>query len=140
MIRRPPRSTRTDTLFPYTTLFRSLHAAALHANARADRVDRSVVRDDADLRAAAGIAGDGFDLDDAVVDFGHFLREQLLPALSVREAAADLRAAAFAAKPGNARAHPVYDAQHLARHLLAAGDHAFTTARDAEHSGQPNHP
>src|SRR3546814_18232627 len=26
MIRRPPRSTRTDTLFPYTTLFRS-HAA-----------------------------------------------------------------------------------------------------------------
>src|SRR3546814_13783671 len=25
MIRRPPRSTRTDTLFPYTTLFRSWH-------------------------------------------------------------------------------------------------------------------
>src|SRR3546814_14058945 len=27
MIRRPPRSTRTDTLFPYTTLFRSFPAA-----------------------------------------------------------------------------------------------------------------
>src|SRR3546814_15415511 len=27
MIRRPPRSTRTDTLFPYTTLFRSAIAA-----------------------------------------------------------------------------------------------------------------
>src|SRR3546814_19485045 len=26
MIRRPPRSTRTDTLFPYTTLFRSKQA------------------------------------------------------------------------------------------------------------------
>src|SRR3546814_1991940 len=26
MIRRPPRSTRTDTLFPYTTLFRSASA------------------------------------------------------------------------------------------------------------------
>src|SRR3546814_16420910 len=26
MIRRPPRSTRTDTLFPYTTLFRSCFA------------------------------------------------------------------------------------------------------------------
>src|SRR3546814_3664068 len=26
MIRRPPRSTRTDTLFPYTTLFRSVDA------------------------------------------------------------------------------------------------------------------
>src|SRR3546814_10046268 len=28
MIRRPPRSTRTDTLFPYTTLFRSFPAAS----------------------------------------------------------------------------------------------------------------
>src|SRR3546814_4240754 len=28
MIRRPPRSTRTDTLFPYTTLFRSVPDAA----------------------------------------------------------------------------------------------------------------
>src|SRR3546814_9737619 len=29
MIRRPPRSTRTDTLFPYTTLFRSRHVQIL---------------------------------------------------------------------------------------------------------------
>src|SRR3546814_1778580 len=29
MIRRPPRSTRTDTLFPYTTLFRSIAVAAI---------------------------------------------------------------------------------------------------------------
>src|SRR3546814_12181762 len=29
MIRRPPRSTRTDTLFPYTTLFRSLIMAGV---------------------------------------------------------------------------------------------------------------
>src|SRR3546814_17847039 len=28
MIRRPPRSTRTDTLFPYTTLFRSIDYAS----------------------------------------------------------------------------------------------------------------
>src|SRR3546814_2840800 len=28
MIRRPPRSTRTDTLFPYTTLFRSVTSAS----------------------------------------------------------------------------------------------------------------
>src|SRR3546814_4349190 len=31
MIRRPPRSTRTDTLFPYTTLFRSSSLASLAA-------------------------------------------------------------------------------------------------------------
>src|SRR3546814_10930883 len=30
MIRRPPRSTRTDTLFPYTTLFRSSWADGEH--------------------------------------------------------------------------------------------------------------
>src|SRR3546814_7801631 len=34
MIRRPPRSTRTDTLFPYTTLFRSLHAAGRAVESR----------------------------------------------------------------------------------------------------------
>src|SRR3546814_4345744 len=42
MIRRPPRSTRTDTLFPYTTLFRSPLAAG-HAQrldlALLDRLD-----------------------------------------------------------------------------------------------------
>src|SRR3546814_2071921 len=32
MIRRPPRSTRTDTLFPYTTLFRSPACAARFAS------------------------------------------------------------------------------------------------------------
>src|SRR3546814_4633560 len=36
MIRRPPRSTRTDTLFPYTTLFRSL--ATTVGNAVLDRI------------------------------------------------------------------------------------------------------
>src|SRR3546814_9623796 len=43
MIRRPPRSTRTDTLFPYTTLFRSA------AKAGGDGIDRGA----ADGRAAA---------------------------------------------------------------------------------------
>src|SRR3546814_16970616 len=43
MIRRPPRSTRTDTLFPYTTLFRSQDAATRarteSVEACADHVD-----------------------------------------------------------------------------------------------------
>src|SRR3546814_3118206 len=36
MIRRPPRSTRTDTLFPYTTLFRSVYGVldAINISAR----------------------------------------------------------------------------------------------------------
>src|SRR3546814_5158390 len=39
MIRRPPRSTRTDTLFPYTTLFRSqghIHAVIANLTRMAD--------------------------------------------------------------------------------------------------------
>src|SRR3546814_9676239 len=35
MIRRPPRSTRTDTLFPYTTLFRSARLRVHQENAAA---------------------------------------------------------------------------------------------------------
>src|SRR3546814_17969269 len=37
MIRRPPRSTRTDTLFPYTTLFRSRREIALRNPAHSDK-------------------------------------------------------------------------------------------------------
>src|SRR3546814_10824776 len=48
MIRRPPRSTRTDTLFPYTTLFRShragldleMHAHALFLETLGERLDQ----------------------------------------------------------------------------------------------------
>src|SRR3546814_4895505 len=43
MIRRPPRSTRTDTLFPYTTLFRSSggrRGRAGNASSAACRADR----------------------------------------------------------------------------------------------------
>src|SRR3546814_11050607 len=40
MIRRPPRSTRTDTLLPYTTLFRS--CCATSANQNANRVFDSI--------------------------------------------------------------------------------------------------
>src|SRR3546814_15407149 len=45
MIRRPPRSTRTDTLFPYTTLFRSLRPGGRLAYVCwADRADNPWVR------------------------------------------------------------------------------------------------
>src|SRR3546814_12234300 len=51
MIRRPPRSTRTDTLFPYTTLFRSRCLAA-----RANRVQRDGAIPDAGDHATLGHA------------------------------------------------------------------------------------
>src|SRR3546814_17021866 len=57
MIRRPPRSTRTDTLFPYTTLFRSLahRIVALQDAGRVFPGDRRAGLDlgPRDLRVAA---------------------------------------------------------------------------------------
>src|SRR3546814_20294817 len=56
MIRRPPRSTRTDTLFPYTTLFRSLLERGVRRGRRVGRAERSDVGSDnshcSDLRIA----------------------------------------------------------------------------------------
>src|SRR3546814_4945134 len=49
MIRRPPRSTRTDTLFPYTTLFRS--------DRPPDPCDRGCARQSAKAAAETGSAG-----------------------------------------------------------------------------------
>src|SRR3546814_12449233 len=43
MIRRPPRSTRTDTLFPYTTLFRSGWWAVTGSNRRHSRCKRDAL-------------------------------------------------------------------------------------------------
>src|SRR3546814_3898509 len=43
MIRRPPRSTRTDTLFPYTTLFRSAPVGAWRRMAGGDEPCRRPV-------------------------------------------------------------------------------------------------
>src|SRR3546814_17124908 len=65
MIRRPPRSTRTDTLFPYTTLFRSVGAARARAvpplrgaDRPPPRPRRTRIRPDR-RRRAFGDAGDG---------------------------------------------------------------------------------
>src|SRR3546814_12800120 len=50
MIRRPPRSTRTDTLFPYTTLFRS-YRLVIDVPASSSK--------DVDLYVGADVDGDG---------------------------------------------------------------------------------
>src|SRR3546814_14031787 len=71
MIRRPPRSTRTDTLFPYTTLVRSplpVAAVGRPAAARRDRAGagdapegHAVRRGDLGARPGAGRRGAGGD-------------------------------------------------------------------------------
>src|SRR3546814_12499112 len=63
MIRRPPRSTRTDTLFPYTTLFRS----GLVAEAAFGRVD------DAFEGEIVGTLVDEAEIGERVADLGAFV-------------------------------------------------------------------
>src|SRR3546814_1114719 len=59
MFRRPPRSTRTDTLFPYTTLFRSMRKAgaegvAQQVAALAQKIEQDA-RQRAEWTAQAGV-------------------------------------------------------------------------------------
>src|SRR3546814_17020381 len=43
MRRRPPRSTRTDTLFPYTTLFRSRKLLSVQPDARISQIEMAII-------------------------------------------------------------------------------------------------
>src|SRR3546814_20122336 len=125
MIRRPPRSTRTDTLFPYTTLFRSADAELVHAQksedrrrpypppraqrGRADAVDGRAMRFRARRRGALSAAR----------DHGHFGR----PARG-RAAAAD--AAAPIVRIDRSRTDPPRRSIHT-RHTDALAAHFSQT-------------
>src|SRR3546814_15474901 len=79
MIRRPPRSTRTDTLFPYTTLFRSLEvAAAAHADiaGREEGQRTGGRRRQAEARIALGARGATFRRDGPLAELdGHAIAD-----------------------------------------------------------------
>src|SRR3546814_5883512 len=62
MIRRPPRSTRTDTRVPYTTLFRSLGVEVAHQPQRAERAP-GLARLVGDEHALLGFAETAVELD-----------------------------------------------------------------------------
>src|SRR3546814_16512939 len=62
MIRRPPRSTRTDTLFPYTTLFRSSRLEEVRAALAERTVPALVERGQRGQKHVAQIGERGLDL------------------------------------------------------------------------------
>src|SRR3546814_13865266 len=71
MIRRPPRSTRTDTLFPYTTLFRSQGKRALRAG--------EVIRSEPVFAHDNRVGGNAADLLDEACEVERDLRIARLP-------------------------------------------------------------
>jgi len=95
-------------------------ARAAHADAGADRVDALVVRLHGDLGPRTGIARAALDLEQALLDLGHFLREQLLHELRRRARQHDLRAARGRVDAEDHRTHAVAAAQvFLGDHLAA---------------------
>ena len=98
-----------------------LDAAAADADARPDRVHLQVDRRDGDLRPVPGLAGDGPDVDDALVDLGDFLLEQRPDEVRVATRQHDLDAVPLLADVEDDGLHAVADVVALARDLLAAG-------------------
>src|SRR3546814_15473955 len=105
MIRRPPRSTRTDTLFPYTTLFRS--------RASADQAP-GVARGDRDVESYSAGINASWELD----LFGRIRRGVEANRAGTAASAADLEAAQVAIVGEVAR--PYFDLRGLQERLRLA--------------------
>src|SRR3546814_14692128 len=122
MIRRPPRSTRTDTLLPYTTLFRSHHQ---------ERIDGFVHPGGAERMAGQRLGR---------ADRRHLLAEYLAERLQLLDVA-DRRAGAVrvdvddrAVKPGARLTHAAHNAlPGRSHHLATAGGRAVAPSLAANY-------
>src|SRR3546814_17656290 len=129
MYRRPPRSTRTDTLFPYPTLFRSLdigsHALAVTRTERAAAATRELTAVRAQISAACpgdattGLAKGADALRAYVAALDKDVATIAAPTdnLTALEAAVDDAKATQAAAPGR---------QDESRHAPAAAENTTT--------------
>ncbi len=88
------------------------------------------------LARRARIARHGADLDDAVIDFRHFLREQAHHELRMRARQENLRTAGFAAHVIDIGADAVAGAEGFARDHLVAAHHAFGLAKIDHHRAE----
>ncbi len=105
-----------------------LDAGAAHADAGADRVDAGFIGNDGDLGAAAGVAGNRTDLDDAVIDFRNLLPEQAGHKLGMGARQKNLRPAQLLPNIVNIGPHAVAGPEHFPWNDLVAPQHGFGAA------------
>src|SRR3546814_1558255 len=107
MIRRPPRSTRTDTLLPYTTLVRSTGFRPVFAAFRNTRRFTGAAPQIIELRTTNGALAD----DGNAVDVRRIEREDAIDTLAERQFAhGEIRAHAFV-RARDAHAFEILDAR-----------------------------
>ncbi len=114
---------------PCSSLTTAWDAAAAHADAGADRIDRTVLGTHRDLGAAARIAGNGNHLDHAIVDFGHFLAEEARHELGMGCATGRSAGRAVRGARHRHRRGPGRRLEDFARQRLVAADDAFAAAQ-----------
>src|SRR3546814_3394658 len=111
MIRRPPRSTRTDTLFPYTTLFRSAVEAVVDQRI-ADRRGQAVTERIAQI--AAGLERIAFAVGEELLVEPDFVVRELI----------------------TARERPIFGERNARTKLEAGRDLAVGRLRSEEHTSE----
>src|SRR3546814_11499247 len=120
MLRRPPRSTRTDTVFPYTTLFRSSQISVARARYAAEPILAAtgvLSRDQADPRSEVPARLEHVRIGDASNEGA---REQWAYAGDIHQAASDFGLAGARADAPVVLAHLLlHDRQLRAEHLQA---------------------
>src|SRR5208282_3524091 len=110
-----------------------LHARTAHADAGANRIDRGIARNHGDLGARAGVARHCLDLDDAVVNFRHFLREQFRHELRMRAGQENLRPALLAPDVVDIGTDAVAVAEYFARQHFVPPHDRFAAAEIDDH-------
>ena len=109
-----------------------LHARAALTDRRPDGVEAFLARRDRDLGTAAGLAGDGLDLDRPAVDLGDLELEQPLEEALVGAADEDLRALGGAPDLEDERLDVLADAVVLQGALLGGGEDRLHVLADVE--------
>ena len=110
----------------------SLHTRAAHAHASPDRIDRGIVRHHRNLGARTRIASDRLHLDDAVIDFRHFLGEQPGGELRMGAGQENLRAAGLAPDVVDVSSDAIAGPEHLAGDQFVAAHDRLARAGAAQ--------